>query len=135
MPRDDVAVTPFRSALPWALVPTVLVVVLLAVLDLVALFVASVGYGASAFFAPALGGGGAAAPSLAEHGWAFTVASVVAVVVAVAATALTMRVAARGDAPALRHPRLVGLLAGGVASLVATAVLTLWLGLSPAFLF
>ena len=123
--------TPFRSALPWALVPTVVVLFLLAVLDAVALVLSSVGYGASVFFSPALGGDPVAAPSVAEHVAAFCASALVALLLCTGVTSLTMWGASRGDgsAPALHHPRLVGLVAAGIASLAATAVLTVRLDL------
>jgi Na+-transporting methylmalonyl-CoA/oxaloacetate decarboxylase gamma subunit len=126
--------SPATSSLSWALVPTMVVLLVLGLLDLLVLAVRVVGAGASAFLAPIAGGSEPLpAPDAGTHLVAFVVAATLALVAAVAVSTAWDRVerrttARRGPAAWPRAAR--GLLSAAVASSLAAAVLLSWIDLT-----
>jgi hypothetical protein len=128
--------SPSTSSLSWALVPTLVALVLLGLLDLLVLTLRVVGAGASVFFAPIAGGADpVAAPDAGTHLVALVAAAAVALVAAVGVSVAwdraERRAGARRGGPAGWPRAARGLASAAVASSLGTAVLLAWLDLSP----
>jgi hypothetical protein len=127
--------SPATSSLSWALVPTLVALVLLGLLDLLVLTLQVVGAGASVLLAPLAGGSEpVATPDARTHLVALVGAAAVALVAAVALSVAWDRAErrtghGRGAAAWPRAAR--GLASAAVASSLATAVLLAWIDLSP----
>lgn len=121
------------SSLSWALVPTLVAMLLLGLLDLVVLSIRVVGFGASVFLAPIAGGAEPIpGPDARTHVVGLAVAAAVGLVVAVGASTAWDRLERGSTTGPAAWPRTVrGLAAATIASTLATAVLLAWIDLSP----